>query len=60
MGRIRRMALAAVGVLALIVAVVTYRDVARANAVRVLVQRDAACAAGRQCLKGHGHAAVSQ
>jgi hypothetical protein len=37
MGRIRRVALAAIGVLALTVAGVTYRDVARADAVRVLV-----------------------
>jgi len=38
MGTVRRVALVAVGILALIVAAVTYRDVTRANAVRVLVQ----------------------
>jgi len=38
MGIGRRVALAAVAAIALVVAVVTYRDVARANAVRVLVR----------------------
>ena len=38
MGIVRKVALAAVGVFALVVAVVTYRDVARANAVRVVVR----------------------